>query len=78
VDYPSIVRDTIKRIGYDSTNKGFDYRSCGVILAIEDQSRDIAAAVQKSTDELEKMGAGDQVSVVLYVLTSGYHIRIRD
>jgi S-adenosylmethionine synthetase len=65
---PSIVRDTILEIGYDSSRKGFDGESCGVSVSIGSQSPDIAQGVDNAyesrvegeTDELEKQGAGDQ------------------
>jgi S-adenosylmethionine synthetase len=63
-----IVRDKIVEIGYDSSEKGFDGRSCGVQIAIGAQSADIAQGVddafeervESSVDELDKQGAGDQ------------------
>ncbi|PRY58573.1 methionine adenosyltransferase [Glycomyces artemisiae] len=68
-DIPRIVRDTILRIGYDSSKKGFDGASCGVNVSIGGQSPDIAQGVDKAwesrvdsaaNDELDLQGAGDQ------------------
>ncbi len=67
-DIPTIVRERILDIGYDSSKKGFDGASCGVSVSIGSQSPDIAqgvdtayeARVEGETDELERQGAGDQ------------------
>lgn len=69
VDIPQIVRRTIKDIGYTRAKYGFDYETCGVLVAIKEQSKDIARGVDKALEikggevtkeDLEGLGAGDQ------------------
>ncbi|MEE8637844.1 MAG: methionine adenosyltransferase [Candidatus Margulisiibacteriota bacterium] len=69
IEIPQIVRNTIKEIGYTRAKYGFDYETCGVMLAIQGQSKDIARGVDKALEikggevvkeDLEGLGAGDQ------------------
>ena len=69
VDIPKIVRETVKEIGYDKSEYGFDGNTCAVMVSIDEQSSDIAMGVDKaleakenqmSEEELEAIGAGDQ------------------
>lgn len=60
VDYIQVARDTIKRIGYDNTEYGIDYKGCSVLVAYDKQSPDIAQGVNKAYDDNLDQGAGDQ------------------
>ena len=69
VDYQQVARQTIKEIGYDRPELGFDADNCAILLAIDEQSPDIAGGVDEAlevrdsdgeTDELDQIGAGDQ------------------
>ena len=69
VDIQRIVRDTVHEIGYDDAAYGFDYKTCGVLEALDEQSTDIAMGVNRaleakenrmSDEELDAIGAGDQ------------------
>ncbi|MBE5949870.1 MAG: methionine adenosyltransferase [Lachnospiraceae bacterium] len=69
VDYKKIVRDTVREIGYDDSAKGFDANTCAVMVALDEQSTDIAMGVNKALEakentmtdsEIDAIGAGDQ------------------
>jgi S-adenosylmethionine synthetase len=60
VDYIQVARNTIKRIGYDNTEYGIDYKGCAVLVAYDKQSPDIAQGVNKAYDDELGQGAGDQ------------------
>src|SRR5262250_417784 len=62
VDIPRVARETIKDVGYTRAKYGFDYETCGVITAIDEQSGDIAMGV-------DKLGAGDQGLMFGYACT---------
>jgi S-adenosylmethionine synthetase len=58
--YADVARQVIKEIGYNDPDNGFDYRSCGVIVAVDAQSHDIAVGVNEGEGLHKEMGAGDQ------------------
>src|SRR3990167_7136051 len=58
IDIPAIVRETLKEIGYTRADYGIDYKSCGVVVAVDKQSPDIAQGEVGGTDKAQ--GAGDQ------------------
>jgi S-adenosylmethionine synthetase len=69
VEIPQIVRETIKEVGYTRAKYGFDYETCGVMVSIKEQSKDIARGVDTALEvkggevvkeDLEELGAGDQ------------------
>ena len=60
IDYIQVARNTIKRIGYDNTEYGIDYKGCAVLVAYDKQSPDIAQGVDRASDDFLNQGAGDQ------------------
>ncbi len=60
VDYIKVARDAVKRIGYDNTDYGIDYKGCAVLVAYDKQSPDIAQGVDGAHDDPLDQGAGDQ------------------
>ena len=69
VDYQKVARDTVREIGYDSSEKGFDANTCAVFVALDQQSPDIAMGIDKALEaresnmtdaQIEAIGAGDQ------------------
>jgi S-adenosylmethionine synthetase len=69
VDMPEVVRQTIKEIGYNSSDMGFDWQSCAVLTSIDKQSPDIAQGVNEGTGLDLDQGAGDQGLMFGYACT---------
>lgn len=60
IDYPKIVRDTIREIGYNDSAMGFDWETCAILTSIDKQSPDIAQGVNEGDGLYKEQGAGDQ------------------
>jgi S-adenosylmethionine synthetase len=60
IDYPKIVRDTIREIGYNDSSMGFDWETCAILTSIDKQSPDIAQGVTEGEGMYKEQGAGDQ------------------
>ena len=76
VDVPLLVRDTLRQAGYSSPDYGIDYKSCGVVVSLQEQSKDISTGVTSSLEvrqrgattsnreDMDRIGAGDQGMMV--------------
>jgi S-adenosylmethionine synthetase len=69
VDYPKVVRETIKEIGYNDSAMGFDYETCAVLTSIDKQSPDISMGVTEGEGMFKDQGAGDQGIMFGYACT---------
>jgi S-adenosylmethionine synthetase len=68
VDYPKIIRQVVRDIGFDHTDKGFDGNTCAVMVALEEQSPDISQGVSEGDGLYKEQGAGDQGMMFGYAI----------
>jgi S-adenosylmethionine synthetase len=68
VDYPTIVREVVKDIGYTHTDTGFDGNTCAILVAVEQQSPDISQGVTEGEGLYKEQGAGDQGMMFGYAI----------
>ena len=78
IDFQRVVRDTVREVGYDRSEIGFDWETCGVIASIKEQSSDIAQGVERAiearetsdeVEEYDRKGAGDQGMMIGFACT---------
>ena len=69
VDYPKVVRETIKEIGYNDSAMGFDWETCAILTSIDKQSPDISQGVTEGEGLYREQGAGDQGLMFGYACT---------
>ncbi len=68
IDFQEVIRNRIKEIGYDSSEKGFDYKTCSVMVSLDKQSQDISQGVNEGEGRFLEQGAGDQGMMFGYAI----------